>query len=152
MPLEAITDPAEVDERSDLYAVGAVGYFLLTGTNVFEGKTTVEVCGHHLHAPVVPPSERLGRSLPAALERLVVRCLAKKPSDRPQSALALRHELRACRLALAGAGDDWAQEQAQAWWERQGSKLRPAAEATLPTELASTIAVDLARGRTAPAA
>ena len=65
---EAITAPDRVDGRGDLYALGAVGYFLLTGQHVFSGATLVEVCSHHLHTQPVPPSERLGRPLPAALE------------------------------------------------------------------------------------
>jgi serine/threonine-protein kinase len=55
---EAIRAPDAVDARSDLYGLGAVGYYLLTGTHVFGGATTVEVCSHHLHTRPVPPSER----------------------------------------------------------------------------------------------
>ena len=59
---EAITSPDAVDARSDLYAVGGVAYYLLTGRYVFEGKTVVEVCGHQLHTAPTPPSERLGHA------------------------------------------------------------------------------------------
>ena len=61
---EAIRAPDAVDARSDLYGLGAVGYYLLTGTHVFGGATTVEVCSHHLHTLPVPLSERLGRPVP----------------------------------------------------------------------------------------
>src|SRR5690606_31795371 len=57
---EAITSPAAVDARSDLYALGAVGYFLLTGEHVFSGRTVVEICSHHLHTEPEPPSSRAG--------------------------------------------------------------------------------------------
>ena len=70
LPPEAITS-GELDGRSDLYALGAVGYFLLAGRNVFEGRTVVEVCSHHLHTPPLPPSERLGRPLPSQLEAVI---------------------------------------------------------------------------------
>lgn len=88
---------AQVDARSDLYALGAVGYFLLTGRTVFDGASVVEVCGHHLHSEPVPPSQRLGVPQPPALEALLLRCLAKDPAARPSSAGALLNELAALR-------------------------------------------------------
>ncbi len=95
---EAITAPASVDARSDLYALGAVGYFLLTGSHVFEGATIVEVCGAHLHKTPEPLSERLGDPLPPDLEALILKCLAKKPEERPQSADELERALAACEI------------------------------------------------------
>jgi eukaryotic-like serine/threonine-protein kinase len=86
---EALTAPETVDARSDLYAVGALGYFLLTGVPPFSGRNVLEVCGHQLHSAPVPPSQRLGRALPRELEQLLLRCLAKAPQDRPQSAAQL---------------------------------------------------------------
>ena len=74
-----------VDGRSDLYALGAVGYFLLTGRHVFEGGTLVEVCSHHLRTPPVAPSKRLGRPLPPDLESVVLSCLEKDPARRPRA-------------------------------------------------------------------
>jgi serine/threonine protein kinase len=90
---EAIKAPDEVDARSDLYGLGAVGYYLVTGTHVFGGEATVEVCGHHLHTRPQPPSERLGRPVPAGLERLILACLEKDPARRPASAAELRDAL-----------------------------------------------------------
>ncbi|HKE17785.1 MAG TPA: serine/threonine-protein kinase [Kofleriaceae bacterium] len=97
MAPEAITTPDEVDGRSDLYSLGAVAYFLLTGHDVFTGRTVPEVCGHHLHSVPVPPSRRLGTPVPAALEALILCCLEKDPARRPADATALRTALRACR-------------------------------------------------------
>ena len=66
MSPEAITVPSEMDARGDLYALGAVGYFMVTGTHVFPGRTAMEVCAHHLHSQPEPPSKRLGRAVAAA--------------------------------------------------------------------------------------
>jgi serine/threonine-protein kinase len=109
---EAIKAPDRVDGRSDLYALGAVGYFLLTGQHVFTGATMVEVCSHHLYSPPQPPSSRLGRPLPAPLEALVLECLEKDPKRRPASALALRD-----RLAALAEGLPWSEASARAWWD-----------------------------------
>jgi hypothetical protein len=115
---EAITAPDTVDARSDLYSLGCVGYYLLTGRPVFERDTVIEVVGSHLHAQPAPPDQRLGRPLPASLSRLVLSCLEKDPARRPSSALA-------CISAL-DAGDDvppWTDEQASAWWSSEGAGL-----------------------------
>jgi eukaryotic-like serine/threonine-protein kinase len=92
---EALTAPERVDGRSDIYAVGAVGYFLLTGEPPFSGASILEICGHHLHTPPVPPSRRLGKPVPAALEQLILRCLSKSPERRPDAA-TLEAALRQC--------------------------------------------------------
>jgi serine/threonine-protein kinase len=104
---EAVTAPETMDGRSDLYAVGALGYFLLTGTPPFSGKTVLEVCAQHLHCEPVPPSERVRTSLPSELEQLILSCLAKSPEERPRDAASLRAAL----LPLAAA---WTGEQAAA--------------------------------------
>jgi eukaryotic-like serine/threonine-protein kinase len=116
---EAITAPDRVGPAGDLYALGAVGYYLLTGRHVFGGATLVEVCSHHLHSRPARPSERLGREVPRALEDLLLSCLEKDPARRPASALALREALRA-----AGAGE-WTEADARAWWDDW--RARPAA-------------------------
>lgn len=115
---EAITTPKKIDARADIYAVGAVAYFLLTGTVVFEGGTVFEVCSHHLHTAPEPLTKRLGRPVPPELERLVLNCLEKDPSRRPQSAGSLREALDACQ----GLGH-WDSTMADAWWERRGRAI-----------------------------
>jgi len=105
----------EVDGRSDLYAVGAVGYYLLVGRNVFEGKTLVEICGHHLHAVPTPPSERLGGAVPPKLEAAILSCLEKDSNRRPASARDLLRALAECDDVGA-----WSEERARAWWAEHG--------------------------------
>jgi serine/threonine-protein kinase len=101
-----------VDGRADIYAVGCVAYFLMTGQLVFTAATPMAVVLHHAHTPPTPPSERTELPIPPALDRLVMACLAKRPLDRPQSAKDL-----ARRLADAGGPEEWTEERAREWWE-----------------------------------
>jgi serine/threonine-protein kinase len=122
MAPESISALHTVDARTDLYALGAVAYYLLTGTHVFTGRSIVEVCSHHLHSEPEPPSTRLGRPIRAELEELVLRCLAKDPVDRPESAFSLE-----CHLADLGASMPWTSDDAQQWWARYGALERKGA-------------------------
>jgi serine/threonine-protein kinase len=115
---ELLTAPAGVDRRADIYSLGAVGYFVLTGRHVFDGETVVEVCSHHLHTAPRPPSERLGRPLPDDLESVLLRCLEKKPDDRFDGGNALRAALLSCRDA-----DVWGLDQASEWWSRNEGRV-----------------------------
>ena len=108
-----------VDSRADLYSLGAVAYFLLTGRTVFEGPSLVEVCAQHLTRPPVPPSERTSASIPASLEALILRCLEKKPEDRPPTAAALIAELRLIEAEIGAFGE----EAARRWWRERGRAL-----------------------------
>ena len=135
---EAITDPAHVDGRSDLYALGAVAYYLLTAHAVFDGQSVVEICSHHLYTTPIPPSERLRRPLPEPLEGVVLCCLAKKPSDRFEDAHALLKALIACGLP------EWTDADARAAAERVVITRTPDV-ATAPTLLdrSPSLRVDL---------
>jgi serine/threonine-protein kinase len=139
MSPETIQDPQSVGPRSDLYAVGAVGYYLLTGVHVFEGKTIVEICGHHLLTEPVAPSLRTRHRYPPELEALLLKCLSKDPAARPASALELRRAL----LELPGLGG-WRENDAHAWWAEHRVRLR-ASDAAATSELSATLAVDLSR-------
>jgi serine/threonine protein kinase len=124
---------------TDLYALGAVGYFLLTGTPVFSEGSMVAVLSAHLHVAPTPPSQRLGRPVPDDLEALLLACLAKRPDDRPPSAAVLRDRLRAC----ADAGR-WTEAQAAAFWTSRRAAVG-AAVASPVSVSAQTIAVDFER-------
>jgi serine/threonine-protein kinase len=137
MAPESILAPEAVDARADLYALGAVAYYLLTGTHVFTGKSIVEVCGHHLHSAPEPLSSRLGTPVTPELEALVLSCLAKDPSERPQTAFELEQRLLDC-----AAPSPWTSEDAQRWWSLHGELSRktppPEGEGVLTVELQLT--------------
>ena len=131
-----------LDGRSDLYALGAVGYFLLTGTPVFTGKGNVEVFAHHLHSAPEPPSARSGTHIPEDLEQVILRCLAKQPSDRYDSAKALQHAVDRC-----AEHSSWDADVALQWWAAFRSRQRANAagppSAAVPAE--QTIVVDITK-------
>ncbi|MCB9831368.1 MAG: serine/threonine protein kinase [Planctomycetes bacterium] len=118
MSPESVSDIDHVDARSDIYSLGCVAYYLLTGEPPFDGSTAIEVLGKHLHTRPQPPSERLGRDLPADLEALVMRCLAKNPADRPGRVGELEEALLACRDA-----GGWSEREARVWWEEKSALL-----------------------------
>lgn len=120
---EAVQTPDDVDTRSDLYAVGAVGYYLLTGTPVFEGHSVLDIVQKHALTPPVPPSVRLGRPISPQLEELLLQCLAKKRDARPASAAELANALGKVPVA-----SPWTNEDARQWWITKG--LRPAVDGT----------------------
>ena len=127
MPPEAIQNSGEIDLRGDLYALGAVGYYLATGTPPFDGKSIVELCTQHVSMKPESPSKRLGKPLSAEFEAALLWCLEKNPADRPESAAALAAALRKC--ATAG---NWTEADAAAWWGRRAHATLSAttAEAT----------------------
>ncbi|MEO8214883.1 MAG: protein kinase, partial [Myxococcales bacterium] len=94
--------------------------YALTGEPVFTGGSALEVCANHLHSAPVVPSERLGRAVPADLEGVVLRCLAKSPVDRYATAAELERGLAAC-----AAADTWSADRARAWWKRHGDVSIP---------------------------
>jgi eukaryotic-like serine/threonine-protein kinase len=133
---EAITSADGVAPESDLYALGAVGYFLVTGRPPFEGSL-IQVCGHHLHSTPVRPTDRLGAPVPEALEDVLMRCLEKDPRRRYESALALADALDACAIPA------WTQADAREWWRRhQDARLSEPARID-PSSATQTMVVSL---------
>lgn len=104
-----------VDGRTDLYALGAVGYTLLTGLPVFDRKTALETIHDHASTIPIPPSRRVATPIPPDLERVLLDCLAKEPDERPDGA----RELEA-RLAGIPLPEPWNREDAERWWNRYG--------------------------------
>ena len=102
---------SDLDGRADIYATGCVAYWLLTGELVFKADTAMALAMHHIQTAPTAPSDRSELPIPAALDRVVLACLAKKREDRPQSAKEL-----ARRLAETVEATAWTGDQARAWW------------------------------------
>ncbi len=105
----------KVDGRTDIYSLGCVAYWLLTGGLVFEAPSAAKLIADHVYATPRRPSERARSKIPADLERVVLCCLEKKPADRPQSAEELSELLGACETDAA-----WTRGMARDWWDRNG--------------------------------
>jgi eukaryotic-like serine/threonine-protein kinase len=99
-----------VDGRADLYALGCVAYYLLTGQRVFEAENAFQLIAKHMQESPVPPSQRIGLPVEPQLERVVLDCLAKSPKGRPQSATELDRMLGEIGI------EPWTEEEAKQWW------------------------------------
>jgi predicted Ser/Thr protein kinase len=113
MAPEAIQTPNSVDARSDLYAVGAVGYFLLTGTPVFDATSIVELYQQHVSGVPDLPSQRLRKPVSSELEHAILACLEKSRAKRPHTARDLAQLLARCPAAT-----QWSVEEAEEWWSK----------------------------------
>ena len=134
MPPEMAEGRGDVDGRADLYSLGCVAYWLLTGTLLFDGpeKTPMKILMDHVGTKPESPSKRLGKTLPASLEAIVLRCLEKDPRARPPSASELARLLEECALE-----DHWNENVARRWWDEHLAEL--AARENDPSALSSTI-------------
>lgn len=110
---EGINSPGLVDARSDIYAVGATGYFLLTGRPPFVSDNLVDLLRMHSMDSPLPPSERLGTPVSEPLEAAIMACLEKNPANRPQTARDLSK-----LLTQSSAYGKWRVEDGDAWWGR----------------------------------
>ena len=99
-----------VDARADLYALGCVAYFLLTGQLVFEASSALRLIAKHMQESPVPPSTRTELDVAPQLEQAVLACLAKRPEDRPQTATELERMLAEIEI------EPWSEEEATNWW------------------------------------
>jgi serine/threonine-protein kinase len=119
---------ADVDGRADLYAVGCVAYFLLTGRLVFEGGTPMQMITRRAVEDPLPPSQRTELPIPRDLEAVVLACLSRLPGDRPQSAAALD------RALASVAVPPWTEDQAREWWAMNRPGERPLDSSETPTQ------------------
>ncbi|MBI4906492.1 MAG: serine/threonine protein kinase [Acidobacteria bacterium] len=123
-----------LDSQADVYSLGCVAYYLLTGGLVFSGKDELAMAVAHVNEIPAPPSTRTELPIPPELDELVLRCLAKEPTARPHGC----HEL-ATLLLQCGADRPWTQQDARSWWEtnrppvahRSELRLRHRADAAL---------------------
>jgi serine/threonine-protein kinase len=132
MAPEVVLGVADTDHRVDLYALGCVAYWMLTGKLIFEGRNAVEVMFHHAHTPPRRPSTRSELPIPAPLEELVMECLDKEPASRPASAEAV-----SSRLVAVSLESPWTAERAERWWAMHRplpADARRAAEVLLSQE------------------
>jgi eukaryotic-like serine/threonine-protein kinase len=112
MAPEIILGESDVDRRADVYALGCVAYYMLTGQLVFEADTPMKMLLQHVQGQPIPPSERTELPIPHELERLVLACLEKNPNDRPRDAEELFALTCRCR-----SDEVWSASQARDWWE-----------------------------------
>jgi tRNA A-37 threonylcarbamoyl transferase component Bud32 len=121
MPPEMATGGA-VDGRADLYGVGCLGYWLLTGRLVFSGDTANEIIAQHIRAVPVPPSIHSPFPVDVSLDDMILECLAKDAERRPPDALAAARRFAACNV-----GEPWTEQHAESWWREQLPKMEASA-------------------------
>ncbi|HEX3235009.1 MAG TPA: serine/threonine-protein kinase [Gemmatimonadales bacterium] len=132
MAPEVVLGAADTDHRVDLYALGCVAYWLLTGRMVFEGENAMQVMMQHVQAEPKRPSLRTEQAIPAALEELVMECLEKDPARRPATA-----EVVSERLGAVPPTASWTAERAEQWWAMHRPRprdARPVADVLLSHE------------------
>jgi serine/threonine-protein kinase len=112
MAPEIILGDTDVDRRADVYALGCVAYYLLTGELVFQGETPMKLMIQHVQSEPIPPSRRTELPIPRELDELVLACLRKDPNDRPQDAGELFKMACGCRSCQT-----WNEDRAKQWWE-----------------------------------
>jgi serine/threonine-protein kinase len=121
MAPEMALGKGEVDGRADIYSLGCVAYWLLTGQQVFRAESPLATVVAHVQEQPVPPSQRSEFEIPAALEQVVLACLEKDPANRPEDASELDARLSACRLE-----DVWTSARAREWWTLHLSEVEVA--------------------------
>jgi len=143
-PPEAITGSGRIDPRSDLYAVGALAYFLLTGQYIFDAETVPEIHDKQLASIPIPPRQRTSNPISREMEQIILRCLEKDATLRPQSADELKTLLLTCAAAA-----DWKPEARLAWWNSYEHQAASHDEnAANPSTPMATVKIELSRRMT----
>jgi serine/threonine-protein kinase len=112
MAPEQVLGDSPIDGRTDIYSVGCLGYWLLSGHLVFEGETMMKTLMHHAHTEPTPPSAVSEIKIPPSLDRIILKCLEKKPANRFQTADELAEALAACDTK-----EQWTRSRAHHWWD-----------------------------------
>jgi serine/threonine-protein kinase len=128
MAPEQATHPDQTDARSDLYSLGMVAYYMLTGQIPFKGQSPIQIMMAQIHDDPDPPSTHQP-GIPADLEAVVLQCLEKDPDKRLPNARELRQALLQCDCAR-----DWSLENANTWWADQRASQRASQPAKIETE------------------
>ena len=118
MAPEVILAGGNADARADVYALGCVAYFLLTGKRVFNEASPMQALVDHVHSKPAPPSEQTALTISPEVDALVLACLEKDPDNRPQDAGAVRQRILSGRL-----DDGWTPAHATVWWEQRLPQL-----------------------------
>jgi len=129
MSPEAILGEPAVDTRSDIYSLGSVAYYLLTGRPPFEARTTMRLLYDHLQKKPEPPSRLAEVSIPDTLDQAVMKCLEKDPDDRFQTVAEL-----GATLADVSFDDFWSVEKAEEWWRLHDEAMRPVMYESAPRD------------------
>jgi eukaryotic-like serine/threonine-protein kinase len=130
---ESLLGDAEVDGRTDLYSLGCVAHYLLTGSAPFAGSTVLEVLGQHLHATAKPFAAKTPWPISSELERLVLTCLGKARVQRPSDAATMYALLQRCPEANA-----WDLDHSRGWWAERGATLKAKVDETRAAEAAAS--------------
>jgi eukaryotic-like serine/threonine-protein kinase len=139
MPPESIKDSTKSEPRSDLYSVGALGYYLLTGRFVFDGQTIAELCEKHMKEPPPTPSQYATYPVSAEMDAILLKCLEKDPGQRPRSALELRDLLLASPKL-----SEWDVEARLTWWAKYQKATAPKpGETDYPEQTPMDVSVDV---------
>lgn len=138
-PPEAICGSVSIDQRSDLYSVGALGYYLLTGQYIFDAESIAEIHEKQLNSTPVPPRQRIAKPISTDMEQILLRCLEKAAASRPQSAGELKSLLLACSAVA-----DWTPAARTAWWDAYASQPSASFDgATTDSTPMATVRIDL---------
>ena len=132
MSPEMARGDAAVDARADLYALGCVAYWLLTGKLVFEGATPMEILIEHVKTHPTPPSQKASQPIHPKLEEIILSCLQKDPNNRPQTAQEIDR-----MLASVALHEPWTDAHAERWWREHPAEQAPRRWARAESAVAS---------------
>jgi eukaryotic-like serine/threonine-protein kinase len=144
MAPEVVLSEPHVDPRSDVYSIGCLTYWMLTGQPVFEANSPMKMLMAHIDTKPVPPSQRTELPIPRCLDDLVLACLEKDPSCRPRNAKELGQMVLACPT------ETWTQEAARHWWETHLVELTQPLVLAIPSVLPASRVFRKSRDLTFP--